>query len=921
MGEVSLVFDEEHIAYAQTLAAEFRKGGFAVVTTPVRLPDCETYRQINYCTKLANDANIVLMSKHLYRKHRPYVEQFAEAIAADQTNVHVISMDGEWHQIKDDNIQRLREISYVQEAPGGGPLRSAAEIAPIILNRGTPTSSHLTLERFSELLQDSYDSFELVLDVQEQAGRIAFSYFKCAHRVSGKPECYLVIYPTASMEAVKAYIDDLHPALLVKKDPLYVVRSTPLRELTVRQRENTEALFGGAALRFESMVTGRRLRRNASPKLTDQNELLVPQRLEYAAPTGKVEVDARYFLKFCTETNNSYGQRRITILHGAGGGGKTHLVRFLNDELGRAGKEVFFLSAASVADVRQEVTVNSLYDIYRCACLVDDERVDIGKELFDLKFLVSDPVIIVDGLEEIISMLGDRFSLQRFYTDCVEKASGAASGRIIITTRESIWPPAIDPYVSAFDLFAFDEAQASEFFDRSFPNDVPCASLAKRIYAELGSVRQPPLFCSLIVLEIRNSPSLDDLRARLSRGDFKSLGGLDDFLRAIISREAKLGVEWPIDQLLAALGELARESITGPVALDRARELFGGALPPQADVDTESAVKNFVFLQYHDATASLTFRYDFLKTVFLADYIVRCISEIDMAILHDRAGLAVLARHLVPGSDVYGRILAAVSRGAPEHFFEVLEYMIEDLILGKAATKSDAQARIIASNLLFLRLALDSTIRDIKDSSAILHRIFADKNDPRVLNKISLVLFGQDARRAYRFDLSGKIVRQAEFRGLALDDVLEADEATVFASSAFHQCVGEHPRKTASLWAAKFDSDCRFDDEFALAVSQFQTTQENTLEKKAADLKRFLRQFSAGHSFSRRRRRDSLQGSLNGIAVAHYVEVLRRRGFLEEAPGTTTIQYQLTSAGARHARQFVMDSAEGPEIQRIIREL
>jgi hypothetical protein len=921
MGEISLVFDEEHEPYARTLAAEFRKGGFTVATTPSRLPACETYRQINYCTKLSNDANILLMGKQLYRRHRAYVEQFAEAIAAEQTNVHVISMDGEWYQIKDENVLRLREISYVQEAPGGGPLRSAPEIVPIILDRGAPTSSHLTLERFSELLQDSYDRFELTLDIREQAGRIAFSHFRCTHRVSGKLECYLVIYPTATLEAVKAYIDDMHPGLLTRPAPLYVVRSAPLRELTVRQRENTETVFGGIALRFESMVEGRRLRRNASPKLTDQGELLIPQRLEYTAPAGKVEVDAPYFLKFCAGTNNSYGQRRITILHGAGGGGKTHLVRFLNDELARAEKEVFFLSAASVADFRQEVTVNSLYDIYRCACLVDDEKVDIGKELFDLKFLVNDPVIIVDGLEEIISMLGDRFSLHRFYNDCIEKASGAANGRIIITTRENLWPAVIDPYVSAFDLLLFDEAQANEFFERSFPGDAQRATLAQRIYKDLGSVRQPPLFCSLIVLEIRNSASLTDLRNRLSRGDFRSLGGLDDFLRAIISRETKLGVEWPVDQLLAALGELARESISGPVALDRAKELFEAALPPQADVDTESAVKNFVFLEYQEATASLTFRYDFLKTVFLADYIVRCISELDMAILEDRAGLAVLARHLVPGSDVYGRISAAMSRGAPPHFFDVLECMIQDLMAGKAATKSEAQARTIASNLLFLRLALDSTIRDVRDSSAILARVFGDRDDPRILSKISLVLFGQDARRTYRFDLSDKIVRQAEFRGLPVDEVLEANEATVFSSSTFHQCVSEHPKRSASIWLAKFGPDCRFDDEFGHVISSFQATQENTLERKASDLKRFLRQFSAGHSFSRRRRRDALQGALNGIAVPHFVEVLKRHGFLEDVSGATSTQYQLTSTGSRHARQFVMDSAEGPEVQKIVKEL
>ncbi|RYY90412.1 MAG: NACHT domain-containing protein [Chitinophagaceae bacterium] len=929
MSEVSIVYNAKNAAFAEDLATQFENLGHTVFAGPAKLARRDQYRNINYYTKLTNALNVIIMDVGLYRQNREYIYQFCDALSTEQQNIQIISLDDEWPTISDEKLARLAATSYVSVRPLDGKLE-LDDLARKILdaNEDKPAISHFNKERLECLLRGSYDPIALEHDEREQDGRIHYSVFKCTHRISGEVDRFVALYPSAAALPSVEHLKHFHPGVLSGKGTLHVVRSLLGHDMSSRQREYVESLFKGRAraLRFESLISGRKLRSHAPERLTVKGEFVVPQRWKFAtADGGAIDVTSQSVIADCMDNGGLSAQRRITILNGDGGAGKTHFARFLNDRLLASTDEVFFLSSASFTEVGNDVVITSLFDIYKHCISRDGERLAIDQDIFDLKFLVNSPVIIVDGLEEIITMLGDRFKLDSFYSDCIAKAGEGANGRIIITTRERAWPEELDEYVSCYTLQLFDKEQAIQFLDQSFPSDPERLVLAKGILGDMvfRTHEVPPLFCKVIVSELQAADSLDELSKRFNRGEFRAAVGLDSFLDIIISRETKLGPTWPPEKTKIALGKLASESAGGAISFLMAKEILQEAFTHHgdSDVNIDDAIRHFVLFKYDDESKTVSFKYDFLRIVFLAENIVRRILSLDLDILRDRGALITLTQHLVPRSDAQSSILSSMQRHGKDEFFQALEIWIQALARGEAKTANERQTRQISSNLLFLRLAMDTGLRDRRDFTGVVKRLFADPLDSRVVNKLSIMLFGQDDRATIRFDFSGLVLRSAWFVASPVDEMIEANEATVFSSCDFENCLSKYGKRTSGLWNARFDNSCRKDEPFSKTLAERAQHGELTLEDKASDLRRLLNKFTPnGHSFSLNRSRDSLQGMMHGVAVDKYIAAMRGHGLVEDVGGKSEPLIALTPKGRQAAYQFLRDKMIG-EFKKVLREV
>lgn len=864
------------------------------------------------------------MSKEAFQEQRELVALFSEAISNEHQNIHIISMDDEWLRIKSPIIDEIKSISFLSF---GSSIDSLQEniVAKASDNQ---SHSHFNKDRFEHLISATYDDILIDCDVSEQKGSVSFSIFSCRHRTTGDLERYIAIYPRASMNKVAAYLQEYHSDLL-SGARLLVVRSEPSHELTAKQREATLDIFPDAKiLRFESLATGSFENSKAPEPLTDPDEFQIPQRWTTSRAGRKVELDAATVTSFCIAELQEHAQRRIVLLSGAGGAGKTHFARFLNDKLQRNGREVFFLSAKLISNVASETTIASLYDAYAVCQKARGQHTEVSQEIFNLRFLVDSPTIIVDGLEEIVTMLGDRFSVGAFFEDCLRMSNEVANGRIIITSREGQLPPEIADFVSEFELQLFDEDQSNDFFRRYFPYDTGRANLALRIAKEISTEGKIilPLFCLLIAIDIENAADLHELQAQLDRGEFKALKNIETFIKGMIKREDKLGVSWPVDETMHALAELAVLRVNGPLDFELTRNkltsILGGGFSLDSRID--DAIKNFVLFDYNKKSNSLTFKYDFVRTIFLAEFIANKIGSFEIEALTDESTLSVFETNLVPGSDVLNQLITALGVGTAADFREILGLLLDHVIDGNVPMRDHKQYAFVVSNLFFLFLATQPNSPDRNENTAIAERFFSTDKKSGDLYRPYFLLHNQDPSRVFKFVLDSKKIVEGVFSGFEADANITADEETYFYKCKFENALSHPPVSKSSLWAARFDESCDFDHSFLTCQTEYSATLERTEDRKSDELRRYLSQFSNGQSLNKIHSETMLSGSFSsriGLDGQRIFDVLKQFGIIGQHPERKRGLFHLDPMKRKSVRNFIFDQTSDPLIEQVLGEL
>lgn len=934
MRDVSITFDAQDAQYAQEIADEFIKQGYPIFSWPARLQGADLYRTTSSVTKITNHSNIFLVSLPLFRNHRPALEQLARAISQKRTNIHIVSMDDLWYQVKNnkaiqDIVERIGTLSYFQEPRIPRAFRPGAEIAnAIILSKTTAEEelkSFLTTKSLIQLLESTYNDIAVVHRVNEQGGRIHFSAIDASNRITGQEERYIVIFSDSSIEATKDYIEYNFPDLLGHPN-LFVVRSQPQSELSLLQKERLKTQFKASPLRFETMVGSRQLRTGQTGPLFGSDEFVISQRWDFSTREGTVARMTDEIIQYFEEDQEIEAQRRISILNGAGGSGKTHFVRHLHDLMTQMGQEVFFLTAHSVSNLRYVTTIESLYDIYACCCSSEGAPSTLSKDLFELKFLVDAPVIIVDGLEEITTMLGERFNRDKFITDCIEKSKLDSNGRIIITTREGRWTDQLEESCRFLTIHPFTASEAEDYFERQFSDDSERLHIAKRLFLTMTSHTDgiAPLFCDMISEEVKSSSVLELSKFLESSGSAKS-SSLHAFVENILSRELeKTNIGMSTGEILSYLSKLAQVSVFGGLSVSSALELFEDMWRAGNEASRRSFVENLIFLRCDFERGVLSFRYEFLTTLFLAQYVRERIEATDTEVFHDRTTRMIFSRNLLPGADVDARVILD-GRGADlESLLGALELLIGYVTFESLTDATEHEKRLISSNLLYLRLCLDRSIVDAADVRSVVQDLFQTSGDKSLLRGFSIMHFDQGREHRFRIDLSDLTIEDCWFVGVHAGSSLIADHQTTFNRCRFAECGGADIKKRSGLYQATFNESCDLDVEFASALARLADRAEVSKERKKTELKRFLSGFNAGYDFGRPRKRSSLVGefvSRTGMRTTEFIDLLLKHKILQHAPQVDEISYRLSSSAKTTVRRFVMDGIISKEIRDVIDEM
>lgn len=866
---------------------------------------------------------MLFLSIELLQSEKEYFDLFHDALKNDQYNVILISLDDDWTKLPGEKYEFIKSISYLRINDLDDPLSLAKSIVTRANEAASLSASHMDRGSLEALLSASYDDIKSVFSLTSSDFNVDYSVYDCCHRASGEWERYIALYPGASFENAADHIKKNKPSIL-HKETIFVVRSHPRSELSVRQKADLKRQFNGRPLRFETMVKQRNLRRGPVSRLFGADEFIIPQQWS-VGHLAKDDVGTEDVLRLLQDNQNIGDKSKIAIVSGAGGGGKTHFARYFHDRLvSSSDRDVFFLSANSILDISDSIEINSLFDVYRSCMQVEGARA-LDKDVFEVKFLVENPVVIIDGLEEMITALGDRFDAESFFLDCVLKADSGANGSVLITTREAEAPKTLDEYVNSFWLKLFDQASARLFFDRFFENDQTRRQLAYRVFDGIVGHDEgaPPIFCDLIARELQASSETDLASYSRDLKRFASSDGLYKFLATIVLREQKLGVPWNVDKTLARLGDLSQLCSTGPVALDLAVDLFSDCVTASNTHSIQAAIRNFVFLQFNEDTNSLTYRYEFLRTVLLAKHVIRTISTLSLDQIFDKSGYEVFATLLTPGSDVMSRLLNADHDLDLPNFHMSLEEIVREFVTGsRPTTISERRRQIIVSNLLYLRFHSGTEQLDHESNLTVVKDIF--KNDDGSIIGLPLFNFSRDEHSQARLDFRGMHLNSCHFENVDISKCLTVDSETHFSNCRFSHCHAKKLSSKHAFWSAKFDQHCDFDREFSDALARSKTTMEKTKDAKIGELQRFFRCFARGHDLTRYRHIDILSGMFTsrlGLGASDIVELLASHNILANPPSKGPDYWRISEAKETLVRRFLFDRISSGTIDQVIDEL
>ena len=307
----------------------------------------------------------------------------------------------------------------------------------------------------------------------------------------------------------------------------------------------------------------------------------------------------------------------ILAIKGSGGIGKTTLVKYFSDTLAKDNKNfrsIFIDTHEILNRLKQSFDRNQLdlYDFYEASSQIS-HMVTINENVFRLNIDNGNILIIVDGLDEVISKV-DEFNLNNFLKSIHDYSNEIGNGKVLITCRNYFWDKSNPVHnFESVELLPFDINLAKQFFKQNFPNNEKLINKGLKLADNLlrGSHEYIPFVLDIISYILREESDNTDFDDPTFITELLNIQIKNDYILYKICQREGLKLGTPnVDSQIRFFIKIATD-FNSIIKADKIKGVLVETFLENVD---EEQIKEHPVLSFKDN--SITFRYDFFDEHF-----------------------------------------------------------------------------------------------------------------------------------------------------------------------------------------------------------------------------------------------------------------------------------------------------------------
>lgn len=710
-----------------------------------------------------------------------------------------------------------------------------------------------SIDRTVRLYIQKNESYSIASDYpvikKDWESNIIFEVYKIEQDF-GEDKFFVYLHERAAQGKTHNYL--METSLITKSLPLIVLTEKPQDSSPEERKNNIEKIFKTKNVFFVEEFGYQFLYKDY---IADYERYDVGVFVESFTDSDAAE--ERTALQILDDWYTSVSQP-LMLIKGYGGIGKTTLTKYFLDSIHEKSEDIGILFIDSneiineltrLADIKNKI--EDIFDFYEASEKIDGATVKkFSKELLELSIDQGNLVIVLDGMDEVITKLGPRFDARSFL-EAIQKnySSNLERCKIIITCRDYFWD-SLDKDIdfTEISLCPFNENMAKDFFMQTFPN-LPSKveksiNLAKRIAlkeSEDGISVYVPYMLDMVSHLVRSSIEFED-GVNISGIGTKILSPntiSDDYIiGSFCQREVKKLSNFGIDQQIKFFMQLS-SNYAGSISVYDIKNLLKEIEPSKYfDDDFIEKLKGHPILNCSGKN-QISFRYDFFESyfnlLFLGQFFAKKFFDSDIERI-----IELVVDYVYFGNSFTQNLCQRITY---DDDLVIFSREIIDFLNNKPQSESIRRAK---SSIFVLLLSALKTSTSHHYSSAkcteILKFLFEDEGDDGlVISGAVLIDAYSSDNEKLAFDFRGLTLKNCYFDGYNSFWECEIDKDTRFVDSYFNALENRSNRLKPKVYENTFvRCDTKGIDHILLAAKE---SVKNDLEALDHDLKKFFELF------------------------------------------------------------------------------
>jgi len=616
----------------------------------------------------------------------------------------------------------------------------------------------------------------------------------------------------------------------------------------------------------------------------------------------------------------------LFVVSGHGGIGKTTLAKQFLDSVSNDASEtgiLFIDSKEIISELSRNFSIDNkvsdVFDFYKALMDADEiEGARFDKESLQLSIDNGSLVVVLDGIDEVIAKLGDKFDVEQFITSIFkEYSSGLHKTKVLITCRDHFWNEVGKKILlPELTLKAFNEGLAHEFFEQKLKGDKKKVQKAMAMAEDLAietsvssdggnSKTYIPFLLDMIGYLI-NSKDITGSEQECFHSKYLIPENHTDQLVAQVCRREIVKLEsLSIDQQVELFIRIASNKQNGISLYDIKEELKG--ITTDFDNSLIEKIKGHPLIQCENNM--VYFRYDVFDTYFKALLVYDFFKQKEANVLTEEL-VRIVSGYLKFDSSFTEAVADKLILNDELILFCI--DVIEDVVAIEGINREMFVSSIVSFLLTLLQKGSEKQ-SNVNSRTELLEKLFGENNQ---LVGVCLVDIFGDSTSKPTFDFRNKELIGCTFNNYEYFWECNIDENTVFHDSIFKDI---DPRAGVNYKIPKglFSKSCDVTSIQHL-LSEKQEESNNTLDVIKSDLEKVFRLFYQRGNFYPRKQ-EEVRKKLSAVKL---LPDLMDKGVIKnyKDPKKPTMKQYRICESYKSVVDYIEQGSPSNEFQKLIQE-